>query len=112
MPTDCPFGDTISIKAREKLPEITNRELFPDDAALVALSKAHLQHHMNCLIMDCVNFGLTINVAKTQAMRHGVRNPAPFSINVNTLEIIDTEKCHRRKQEGEGASPRGICRCL
>ena len=62
--------------------------LFADDAAVVAHSAEDLQQLVNCFSKACQDFGLTVNLKKTQVMGQGVDSPPSITISTQELEVV------------------------
>ena len=62
--------------------------LFTNDAAVVAHSAEDFQQQlMNRSIKACQDFGLTINLKKTQVMGQGMDSPPSITISTWELEV-------------------------
>ena len=74
------------LRAKKNTRTILIRELlFADDAALVSHSETGLQELLSQLSAACREFGLTINVKKTNVMGQNI--PVPPMVNINNEEV-------------------------
>ena len=75
------YMEKITREANPK-PEDLNEMLFADDQSLVHEKEGELQEHTNSLNTQCENFGMKINISKTETMEVG-RTPVRLSINID-----------------------------
>ncbi|XP_018015422.1 uncharacterized protein LOC108672290 [Hyalella azteca] len=65
------------------------RLLFADDAALSSHTEEDLQRLMGCFAHACREFGLTINIRKTNVMGQDVVVPPSITIDDSQLEVAE-----------------------
>ena len=63
--------------------------LFADDAAVTTHTAEDLQRLMTCFSDACRDFGLTINLKKTQVMGQDTGSPPAITISNHQLEVVD-----------------------
>ena len=78
------------LREKTKVRKVLIRELlFADDAALTAHTEESLQRLITCFADACTEFGLTINLKKTNIMGQDVSSTPQISIGDHTLEVVD-----------------------
>jgi len=78
------------LRARTKVRAVLIRELLlADDAALSSHTEEDLQRLMGCFAHACREFGLTINIRKTNVMGQDVVVPPSITIDGNQLEVAE-----------------------
>jgi len=79
------------LRAKTKVREVLIRELlFADDAALTSHTEAGLQDLVSRLSHACKEFGLTINIKKTNILAQDTDSTPVITINSTTLEVVDS----------------------
>ena len=73
--------------------ELTTELLFADDCALLAHTEEALQYTVNCFSDAAKNFGLTINLKKTEVLcqppQHEAYSPPHISIDGTNLNAVE-----------------------
>ena len=92
------YMDKITREANLNYPEDLNEMLFADHQSLVHEKEGELQQHTNSLNSQCENFGMKINISKTETMKIS-RTPDRLNINIDGTAL---------KQAGELKYPGSI----
>ena len=78
------------LRPKTKVAKVLIRELlFADDAALTSHSEGGLQQLVTCFSPACREFGLTINLKKTNVMAQGAETPPNIVIDECPLEVVE-----------------------
>ncbi|XP_018022180.1 uncharacterized protein LOC108678311 [Hyalella azteca] len=78
------------LRAKTKVRAVLIRELlFADDAVLSSHTEEDLQRLLGCFAHACREFGLTINIRKTNVMGQDVVVPPSITMDGNQLEVAE-----------------------
>ena len=89
--TDVKLFNVARLRAKTKVRRVLIRAmLFADDAALSTHTEEDLQQLMDRLSLACKEFGLTINIKKTNVMVQDVVMLPSINTDNLTLEVVDS----------------------
>ncbi|GAA6085372.1 RNA-directed DNA polymerase from mobile element jockey-like [Tachysurus ichikawai] len=88
--TDGKLFNIARLRSKTKVTEVLIRELlFADNAALTSHKEDGLQKLVCCFSHACKEFGLTINLKKTNVMVQDADSPPTIAIEGYNLEVVE-----------------------
>ena len=88
--TDGKLFSIARLRTKTKVSEILVRNmLFAHDTTLASYTEEALQKLIDCVYQSCKDFGVTINIKKTDASAQNVSQAPSIKIDDYTLEAVD-----------------------